>query len=89
MPAQIAVTHGESMAESAVTGQVLRSSRQFLPHHSLKSLARALLIPPSPVLYLASFGVNALQVGGKCQFEPFIWNSACWTQLLCRSPSPP
>jgi hypothetical protein len=35
MPAQIAVTHGESMAESAATGQVLRSSRQFLPHHSL------------------------------------------------------
>ena len=35
MPAEIAVTHGESMAEFAATGQVLRSSRQFLPHHSL------------------------------------------------------
>ena len=89
MPARIAVTHGESMAESAATGQVLRSSRQFLPYCSRQSLARALLSLPQPVLCLGSFGVICLQVGGKCRLEQIIWNSACWTQFLCRRPSPP
>ncbi len=36
-----------------------------------------------------SFRGNALQVGRKCWSEPFIWNAACWTPLLCRRPSLP
>jgi len=68
MPAQIAVTHGESRAESAVTGQVLRSSRQFLPHNARKYLARHLLPPEfdtASALRLSCFGVMPEQAGGR------------------------
>jgi uncharacterized lipoprotein YbaY len=68
MPAQIAVTHGESRAESAVTGQVLRSSRQFLPHDAGKYLAHHLLpsaIDTASAPRLSYFGVMPEQAGGR------------------------
>ncbi len=68
MPAQIAVTHGESRAESAVTGQVLRISRQFLPHEAGKYLARHLLPSATDTASaprLSCFGVMPEQAGGR------------------------
>jgi uncharacterized lipoprotein YbaY len=68
MPAQIAVSAGESRAESAVTGQVLRSSRQFLPHNAGKYLARHLLPPAidtASAPRLSCFGVMPEQAGGR------------------------
>jgi len=68
MPAQIAVSDGESGAESAVTGQVLRSSRQFLPHNAGKYLARHLLPPANDTASaprLSCFGVMPEQAGGR------------------------
>jgi uncharacterized lipoprotein YbaY len=68
MPAQIAVSAGESRAESAVTGQVLRSSRQFLPHEAGKYLARHLLPSATDTASaprLSCFGVMPEQAGGR------------------------
>ncbi len=68
MPAQIAVSDGESRAESAATGQVLRSSRQFLPHEAGNSLARHLLPPvidTASAPRLSCFGVVPEQAGGR------------------------
>jgi len=68
MPAQIAVSDGESGAESAVTGQVLRSSRQFLPHNAGKYLARHLLPPATDTVSaprLSCFGAMPGQAGGR------------------------
>ena len=68
MPAQIAVSDGESRAESAVTGQVLRSSRQFLPHEAGNYLARHLLPPvidTASAPRLSCFGVMPEQACGR------------------------
>ena len=68
MPVENVVSEAESKAESAVTGQVLRSSRQFLPHEAGNSLARHLLPPvidTASAPRLSCFGVMPEQACGR------------------------